>query len=120
MPDSTSIEDWEAKAARAREAADQMVKPGAVRIMLELAKFYDVLASEARDYGEASQSGNDIVNAGAILPLPQHDPAHHSRVAQYATEAEAMAHRHRLDRLYRVHAHGKVLWSQRPPPTAES
>jgi hypothetical protein len=64
MPDPTSIEDWEAKAARAREAADQMVSPTAIRFMQEIVKFYDVLASEARDYGASSQAGNEILSAG--------------------------------------------------------
>jgi hypothetical protein len=48
MPD-LNIEDWEAKAARAGEAADRLVSPNATRIMLEIVRFYDALASEARD-----------------------------------------------------------------------
>ena len=46
MPDPTSFEDWEAKAVRAREMANRIVSPAAIGIMLELARYYDVLASE--------------------------------------------------------------------------
>ena len=33
-----------------------------------------------------------------------------SRVAEYATEAEAMAHKHRLDWYYRIYTARKQLW----------
>ena len=78
MPDP-DVEDWEAKAARAREATDQMCKPAAIRIMLEIAEDDDVLASEARDHVASSRPGNGmILSTGdcAVLPLPQHDPPH--------------------------------------------
>jgi hypothetical protein len=63
MPDPSS-RDWEAKAAHARETADRMVNPAAVRIMLELANYYDLLASEARDYVASAKLGNEILNTG--------------------------------------------------------
>ena len=63
MPDP-SIGDWEAKAAHARETADRMVNPAAVCIMLELASYYDLLASEARDYVASAQLENEILNTG--------------------------------------------------------
>jgi hypothetical protein len=63
VPDP-SIGDWEAKATRARGEADRMVNPAAVRIMLELARYYDLLASEARDYVASAQLGNEILNTG--------------------------------------------------------
>ena len=62
MPDQ-GIEDWEAKATHARKSADLMGSAAAIRFMLEIAKFYDVLASEARDF-PSSQPGNEILNAG--------------------------------------------------------
>jgi hypothetical protein len=63
MPDP-SIGDWETKAAHAREASDRMGSPNAIRLMLEIAKCYDVLASEARDYVSSSQPGNEILSPG--------------------------------------------------------
>ena len=61
MPDP-SIGDWETKAANAREASDRTGSPNAIRLMLEIAKCYDVLASEAGDYIASSQPGNEILN----------------------------------------------------------
>jgi hypothetical protein len=59
------ISDWEVKATHARETAEGMVNPVAIRIMLELAKYYDVLASEARDDVAFTQRGNGmILNTG--------------------------------------------------------
>ena len=63
MPDP-SIGDWKAKAANARETADRMVNPAAVRFMLELARYYDLLAREARDYVAPAQLGNEILSTG--------------------------------------------------------
>jgi hypothetical protein len=64
MPD-LGIRDWEARAVHARETANGMVNPAAIRIMLELAKYYDVLASEARDDVASSRLGNGmILNTG--------------------------------------------------------
>jgi hypothetical protein len=60
MPDDPGMGHWEAKATHARETADRMVNPAAVRIMLELANYYDVLASEARDF-PSSRLGNEIL-----------------------------------------------------------
>ena len=59
MPEP-GVEDWEAKAAHARESADRMGSPAAIRFMLEIAGFYDVLASEARDYVASSHLGDGI------------------------------------------------------------
>ena len=55
MPNQ-SVEECEAKAARARETAGRMVRPDAVRVMLEIAKCYDLLASEARDRQQPPQA----------------------------------------------------------------
>lgn len=33
-----------------------------------------------------------------------------SRIAEYATEEEAMAHKRRLDWRYRIHARRKTIW----------
>jgi hypothetical protein len=41
-----------------------MGSPNAIRLMLEIAKCYDVLASEARDYVASSQPGNEILSPG--------------------------------------------------------
>jgi hypothetical protein len=64
MPDP-GISDWQAQGVHARETAEGMVNPAAIRIMLELAKYYDVLASEARDDVASSRPANGmILNTG--------------------------------------------------------
>lgn len=101
MPESTSIEDWEAKAARAREAAKQMVSPTATRIMLEIGMFYMFWPAK-RGTMLRLRSRADC----PVLPLPQHDPQHDPPQGPLKRCATAASHASR--RIFGI----KILHSQ--------
>ena len=54
-----SAEDWDAKAARAREIAKLLTDPNAIDVMLRIAWYYDLLANYARADGATPPFGDD-------------------------------------------------------------
>jgi hypothetical protein len=60
-----SAEDWDAKAARAREIVKRLTDPNAIDAMLGIAWYYDLLANYARADAEVPSLGNNYPGLSA-------------------------------------------------------
>jgi hypothetical protein len=62
-----SAEDWDAKAARAREIAKRLTDPNAIDAMLVIAWYYDLWANYTRADAAVPPLGNDTPTECLIL-----------------------------------------------------